>query len=146
MQPGPHLGKAVSWYSCLGTHLTNHSGRAGLHPGQRSMVLMASSPLGTEGFQLMQGNSSTVLISPARQRLWECSWEFPECSRQGIVERKTFSLGPLMVLSCARFLVLPSPSETSPGRDSLPEAAFLPVSFVKLSKRSSFCQNCSPLL
>lgn len=145
MQPGPRLGKAVSWYSRLGTHLTNHSGRVGLHPGQRSMVLMASGPLGTEGFQPVQG-SSTVLISTARQRLWECSWKFPECSGQGMVERKTLSLGPLMILSCARFLILPSPSETNPGRDSLPEAAFLPVSFVKLSKRSSFCQNFSPLL
>ena len=137
----PWLGKAVGRCSSALTSSITREG-LGLHPGQRSMALMASGPLGAEGFQTVHG-SSKLLISPTRQRYWERSSQSPERSRRATVEGEGFSLSPLTALSWASLLLLPSLKETTLHRE-LPheetyEETFSSAPWTKLSKQSSFC-------
>ena len=87
----PRLGKAVDRCSLAPTSSITREG-LGLHPGQQSMALMASGPLGAEGFQPVHG-SSKLLINPTRQRFWELLLAVPWAPRTGHNGRRSLLTG-----------------------------------------------------
>ena len=125
---------SVSQYSCLSTHLIDHPGGAGC----ASCTVVD----GAHGFWSIRGGrvpacawQQLTAYRPHRGKVPGMLLVVPWALRTGHSGREKLLSGPSasFCLSCASFLLLPGPKETTPGRELPHEAAFSPDLLVELS-------------